>query len=94
MVNKTLITLKLKHLIFILLGVIGLVACSSSNSSNGPTRISGPYYSFESFKGKTVDRMFYCDDCGYSGDELTIYFKDKTQLVVSAYKYDMEFYKK
>lgn len=94
MVNKTLITLKLKHLIFILLGVIGLVACSSSNSSNGPTRISGPYYSFESFKGKTVDRMFYCDGCSSSGDELTIYFKDKTQLVVSAYKYDMEFYKK
>jgi hypothetical protein len=94
MINKTVITLNLKHLFLILLGVIGLVACSSSSNSSGPTKISGPYYSFESFKGKTVDRMFYCDGCGSSGDELTIYFKDKTQLVVWAYKYDMEFYKR
>lgn len=94
MINKTLITLKLKHLFLILLVVIGLIACSSSNRSNGPTMISGPYYSFESFKGKTIDHMFYCDGCGSSGDELTIYFKDKTQLVVWAYKYDMKFYKK
>jgi len=94
MINKTVITLNLKHLFLILLGVIGLVACSSSSNSSGPTKISGPYYSFESFKGKTVDRMFYCDGCGSSGDELTIYFKDKTQLVVYAYKYNMKFYKR
>jgi uncharacterized protein YxeA len=71
---------------------VSLIFCSSSGNSNKPTKISGPYYSFESFKGKTINYMYYCDGCGSAGDELTIYFTDKTKLVVWAYKYDMEFY--
>jgi hypothetical protein len=78
--------------LFFIISVL-LISCSSSNNSNEPTKISGPYYSFKSFKGKTINYMYYCDGCGSSGDEFTIYFTDKTKLVVWAYKYNMEFYK-
>ncbi len=65
------------------------IACVAQNDSFREYQ-DGPKASFIKYKGKTVNSIQYCDDCGSSGDLLIITFHDGTILTVYAYKYDMK----
>lgn len=78
----------MKNLIIVLLSALLIFACNSSSYSDD--KISADNYNFSGYTGKTVKRIWYCDNCGQSGDYLYIEFTDGKLLTVWAYKYNMK----
>ncbi|MCK9417710.1 hypothetical protein M0Q97_13790 [Candidatus Dojkabacteria bacterium] len=91
MKDEVLFAVKTRHIFYVLLIIIFIVACSSKGNYK-PVTIYATEYDFSKHIGKTVENINYCDGCGAAGDDLVITFTDGSMLKVCAYKYDMEVY--
>lgn len=80
----------MKKILFCLILLLSSCAGGSKNYDRTPNQVKADTYNYSVHEGKTVRLISYCDNCGYSGDLLTIYFTDKTSLTIYAYKYVMK----